>query len=111
MSTIKQKKAKYSNGQTKEQLMSRLPIPGPGRTPDTIEKKIEKKAVKKWLEEYEDGLAKELPGISTALILMAKSGNIPAISEIHKVLGAYKKTEGPATAIQINFSNDKEEFK
>lgn len=77
-----------------------------GRPKETEEQKIVKKAVKQWLKEYEEGLAKELPGVSTALILMAKSGNVPAIAEIHKVLGAYKTKEtNIGAAIQINFGD------
>jgi hypothetical protein len=82
-----------------------------GRPKETKEQKLIKKEVKKWLEEYEQGLAEALPQISPALIAQANQGNIPAIAEIHKVLGAYKKEIGTIVPIQINFGEAREEFK
>ena len=87
---------------------------GPGRPKLTQVQKIIKKAekieVKKWIEEYEQGLAKALPKISPVLIALAKKGNIPAIAEIHKVIGAYKRGETPIVPIQINFNDARDEF-
>jgi len=99
---IKQKKASVS----REELISRLPIPGPGRPKLRKEQKLINKAVKDWLKDYEQGLLEKLPEISDALITQAKKGNIPAIAEIHKVIGAYKRGEVPLTAIQINFKDE-----
>ena len=107
----KQGNAKLSNGNTREDLINRLPIPGPGRPKDTQEQKIIKKAVKEFLKEYEMSFAEALPEISPVVIERAKQGNMQAIQEVHKVLGAYKKEGNVIVPIQINFNDDKEEFK
>ena len=106
----KQSNAKLSNGQTKEQLLARLPVPGPGRKKETKEQQIVKKAVKLWLKEYEEGLAEQLPKIRPALIRQAKKGNIQAFHEIHAVLGAYKKESNIAVGVQVNFNEDREKY-
>lgn len=73
-----------------------------GRPKQTLEDKIIKKAVKQYLKEYEEGLAEALPEISPVLVNQAKSGNMQAVQEIHKVLGAHKKEVKDETNIQIN---------
>lgn len=108
MPTIKQKKANVS----KEELMSRLPIPGPGRPKKTEEQRIVEKAVKDYIKEHEQGLAEALPEIRPALISQAVKGNMQAITEVHKVLGAHKRTEGgPMVAVQVNVNEDREKYK
>lgn len=75
---------------------------GPGRPALTEEQKIIKKEVKKWLQEYEEGLAEALPSIRPVLIEQAKKGNIKAFGEIHKVLGAHKGGANVGVAVQVN---------
>ena len=80
--------ANHRTGETREELMAKIPIPGPGVKKDTPEKKIEKKAIKKIIEEYTQKLAESLPGISPVLIKKAKGGDIMAIKELHdRVMG------------------------
>lgn len=81
-----------------------------GRPPETEETKLVKKEVKKAIKEYEETLAGALEDISPALIGQAKKGNVPAIKEVHSVLGAHKRQSGPVAAVQINFA-DNDEFK
>ena len=81
-------KAKLSNGNTREDLIARLPIPGPGRPPETEEKKLVKKAVKELVKEYQESLADALPQISPILIAKAIAGDVSAIKELHdRVMG------------------------
>ena len=89
---------------------------GPGRPKMTEEEKAirraEKDAVKKYIAEYEMGLAEALPEIQPVLIQQASKGNMKAIREIHEVVGAHKNKGGNTIVpIQINFGEDKEEFK
>ena len=75
--------APQSTRPTREELMARLPIPGPGRKPDTPENKELKKARKQLIEEYKDALAEALPMINPVLVAKAISGDVPAIKEVH----------------------------
>lgn len=89
---------------------------GPGRKKLTEEQKkiakIERKAIKEYLSDYEQKLAEALPSIHPALIKKAKTGNVPAIREIHEVLGAHKnKGGGVVIPVQINFGDDREKYK
>ena len=85
---------------------------GPGRPKITEEQRIVQKAVKDWLKEHEEGLAEALPEVRPMLIDMAKKGNMQAIQEIHKVVGAHKNTNTqPNTAIQINLGEVREKYK
>ena len=69
------------------------------------------KRFKQLLAEHEQKLIEALPEIRPALIAEAAKGSIAHISEVHKVVGAHKKSEGNnVTAIQINFKDDKAEF-
>ena len=61
---------------------------GPGRPPDTEEKKLVKKAVRELVKEYEESLADALPQISPILIAKAIQGDVSAIKELHdRVMG------------------------
>lgn len=82
-----------------------------GRPPDTEEKRLVKKAVKELLKEYEQTLSDALPELSPILIAEAKKGNMKAFKEIHDVVGARKSTNNTIVPIQINFGEDREEFK
>ena len=107
----KQGKAKLSNGNTREELIARLPIPGPGAPKLTEEQKIIRRQVKRYLKQYEEGLLSQLPELSPKLVGEAKKGNMQAFDQIHKIVGAYKKeNSGPVIPIQINFQNDKANF-
>ena len=69
------------------------------------------KRFKQLLAEHEQKLIEALPEIRPALIAEAAKGSIAHISEVHKVVGAHKKSEGNnVPAIQINFKDDKAEF-
>lgn len=57
--------------------------PGPGRPPDTEEKKIAKKAAKEIIKEYKERLAEALPKIESVLIEKAIAGDISFIKELH----------------------------
>lgn len=62
--------------------------PGPGRPPDTEEKKLEKKAIKQIVEEYKEKLADSLNLIEPVLVAKALEADVPAIKEIHdRVMG------------------------
>ena len=62
--------------------------PGGGRPPDTLEKKIEKKAVKQLVDEYKESLSDVLPMLSPVLKAMALAGEIQAIKEVHdRIMG------------------------
>lgn len=79
---------KYSNGQTREALLARLPVPGPGRPKETSEKKEAKKILKQYVSEYIERLTKALPLIDPVLVAKAQSGDVPAIKELNdRVLG------------------------
>jgi len=54
-----------------------------GRTPDTEETKLLRKASKEIIAEYKEALAQALPMIQPVVIAMALSGDITAIKEIH----------------------------
>lgn len=59
-----------------------------GRPPDTPEQKIEKKAMREFIEEHKERLAEALPKISPVLISKAVKGNLFAIKEVHdRVMG------------------------
>lgn len=85
----------YSNAESKEELISRLPIPGPGRPKETEIDKIKKKAIKEHVAEYKERLAEALPLIDPVLIEKAKSGDIQAIREINDIIvdKAVRKTD------------------
>ena len=76
----------HKTGQTKSQLLANLPVPGPGRTPDTQEQKDKKKAIKQLVAEYKQSLADALPLVSPALIAKAISGDVSAIRELNDVI-------------------------
>lgn len=77
---------------------------GPGRPKKTEEQRMIEKAVKDYIKDYEEGLAQALPKIQPTLIKKAEEGDIPAIKEIHSVIGAYKKDDAPNIAIQVNLN-------
>lgn len=54
-----------------------------GRTPETPEDKIVKKATKELIAEYKEALGESLPMIKPILIAKALEGNMKAIKEIH----------------------------
>ena len=85
----------HRTGQTRSELLANLPVPGPGRKPDTEEQKKEKKAIKQLVEEYKQSLAEALPLVSPALIGKAITGDVAAIRELNDVIveKAAKKTE------------------
>ena len=111
----KQSKAKLSNGNTRESLIDRLPIQGPGRPKLTEKEKVirraEKDVVQKYIKEYEINLVEALPEIDPVLIGLAKTGNMQAITEIHKVIGAHKRTDSPIVPIQINVGEIRDKYK
>ena len=83
-----------------------------GRPKKTQEQRIIEKTVKQYLKEYEQDLSKALPELNPVLIAKAREGNMQAFTEIHKVIGAHKRNEGNTIVpIQINFGEDKENFK
>ena len=91
----KQGKAITANGNTREDLIARIPIPGPGRPKDTEIKKLEKKAIKILVQEYKESLAEALVDINPVLIQKAKGGDMVAIKEINDVVvdKAVRKTD------------------
>jgi len=56
---------------------------GGGRTPDTLEDKIIKKATKEIIAEYKEALGEALPLILPVLKAKAMEGDMTAIKEIH----------------------------
>ena len=56
---------------------------GGGRTPETEQDKIIKKATKQLIAEYKEALGESLPLIKPVLIAKALEGDISAIKEIH----------------------------
>lgn len=54
-----------------------------GRTPDTLQDKIVKKATKELIAEYKEALGESLPMIKPILIAKALEGDMVAIKEIH----------------------------
>lgn len=67
---------------------------GPGRPADSLEKKIEKKAIKQLVQEHKQALAEMLEEIEPVLKAEALKGNVPAIREIHD-----RAMDKPAQAI------------
>lgn len=55
----------------------------PGRPPDTLEKKIQRKAIKEIVAEYKENLAQALPQIEPVIIEKAVKGDMVAVKEIH----------------------------
>lgn len=62
------------------------------------------------LAQYEKELIEALPKIKPALIKQAVKGSLGHIQEVHKVVGAHKRTEGNITAVQINIGDDREAY-
>jgi len=56
---------------------------GPGRTPETEQDKIVKKATKELIKDYKEALGESLPLIKPILIAKALEGDMIAIKEIH----------------------------
>ena len=56
---------------------------GGGRTPDTEQDKIVKKATKEIIAEYKEALGEALPMIKPILLAKALEGDMTAIKEIH----------------------------
>lgn len=56
---------------------------GGGRTPETPEQKLMKKAIKEIVAEYKETLADSLPYIAPIIIAKALEGDMTAIKEIH----------------------------
>ena len=85
----------HKTGQTKSELLANLKRPGPGRKPDTPEQRIERRAVKELIKEYQEGLTDALSKIKPVLIVKALTGDVAAIKEIHEVVGSHapRKTE------------------
>ena len=108
MEEVKQKhmKARVS----REELMSRLPIPGPGRPKQTEEQKIVNRAVKELVSEYEENLAQVLPELSPVVKEKALAGDIQFVKELHNVVGI-KRGKEPLTAIQINVGELRDKYK
>lgn len=106
MQNTKQKKAPVS----REELMSRLPIPGPGRPKQTEEQKIVNRAVKELVSEYEENLAQVLPELTPVMRKKALEGDIQFVKELHDVIGI-KRGNQPITAVQINVGELREKYK
>ena len=104
--TIKQRKARVS----REELMSRLPIPGPGRPKLTEEQRIVNRAVKDLVSEYEENLAQVLPELSPIIKKKALEGDIQFVKELHDVVGIRRGNQ-PINAIQINVGELREKYK
>jgi len=85
-------------GETREQLMSKIPIPGPGRPKDTPEKKIEKKAIKQLVDKYRSNIAEALDKVSPVLIKQALKGNMMAIREINDIVGSHAPKKQDVTS-------------
>jgi len=78
----------HKTGETKSQLLAKLPVPGPGKSKETEADKIKKRAIKELIEEYRDGLAQALPDIRPVQIKKALEGDLTAIKNIEdRVLG------------------------
>lgn len=74
------------------------------------QKRIMRKVTENLIEEYRSLLGGSLPEVGDALIVQAKKGNIPAIREIHEVVGAHKAKNTTIIPIQININEAREEF-
>lgn len=77
-----------------------------GRTPDTEEQKIIKKATRELIDEYKEGLGEALPLIKPIIIAKALEGDMTAIKEIHdRVMDKAKQptdiTSGGKPIIQV----------
>ena len=94
---------KAKNSEVKRDVSGKFIIPpkSPGRPKKTDEDKIVEKAVKDWLKEHEEGLSEALPNVRPILIDLATKGNMQAIQEIHKVVGAHKKDDTPTMQINL----------
>lgn len=82
---------------------------GPGRTPDTPEQKLEKKALKVIIKEYKEALADMLPEIQPILRKKALEGDMTAIKEVHdRVMDKSRQNvgiDGGAEGLSIQFAN------
>ena len=88
----KQLEPKLSNGNTRSELIKRLPIPGPGAPKLTPAKKLEReakrKAIKELIANYQQSLADALEKVSPVLIAKALKGDVAAIRELNdRVMG------------------------
>lgn len=87
---------------------------GPGRPPETEERKLVKKAQKELIAEYKEKLAEALPLISPVLIAKAMEGDMQAIKELNdRVMGkAEAKTDitsgGEKLPILVKFIDGKD---
>lgn len=105
----------HKTGETREDLLAKLPIPGPGRTKETEEQKLLRKSRKQLIEEYKDALAEALPLINPVLVAKAVSGDVPAIKEVHdRVMDKAKQSTDLTTGgekiqpILVRFLNGKD---
>lgn len=82
-----------------------------GRTPETLEDKIVKKATKQLIEDYKEALGESLPMIKPVLIAKALEGDMTAIKEIHdRVMDKSKQpsemeVKGNITINRISFDD------
>ena len=88
---MEQKALESENKRNRDENGQYLPehsLAGPGRPPETEEKKLVRKAVKELVKEYQESLADALPQISPILIAKAIAGDVSAIKELHdRVMG------------------------
>jgi len=108
--TKKQKTAKNSVVPGKPFVKNDPRINKDGRPKDTPEQKLVKRKVRALLKEYEEDLASALPELSPVLVEKAKTGDVGAFKEIHKVVGAHKAAPSAVTAVQVNFGEDREKY-
>ena len=81
-----------------------------GRTPETPEAKIAKKATKEFIAEYKERLGEALPLISPILIAKALEGDMTAIKEVNdRVMGkAESKTDITSGGEKIHMLSSEE---
>jgi len=90
--------------------------PGGGRPKETEEereaKRLKKEILNEIKEEYKNGIIKELPNVSPALLAKAKGGDVQAIKEIHSLIFGNKtvmvggdEDDEPLSVNIINYAN------
>lgn len=110
---LKQKlqNAKLSNGNTREQLLARLPVPGPGRKKVTKEERLIRRYSKQAIVNY---LQKQGLGASERIVKISKKAvdkvALAANQDILNRIGVGVEKNNIGVAVQVNIGEDKNEF-
>lgn len=116
MQELLEKSKIKANKSRREELLSRLPIPGPGRKKMTIEEKQKKEIIKKTKEDIVKYLEKQGYGAAQRIIRISKTADnetvkLNANKDVLDRIGVGVEKNSIGVAVQVNINEDKEKFK